>query len=50
MPAREVLETAYAAVAYECAEAEGKARQLHPFDPEHFRLTEEGFRHAVELK
>lgn len=30
--------------------AEGKARQLHPFDPEHFRLTEEGFRHAVELK
>ena len=34
----------YAAVAYECAEAEGKARQLHPFDPERFRLTEKGFR------
>ena len=36
----------YAAVAYECAEAEESKEETtpHPFDPERFRLTEEGFR------
>jgi hypothetical protein len=38
----------YAAVAYECAEAEEKNEEdvLDTFDPERFRLTEEGFRLA----
>ena len=38
----------YAAVAYECAEAEENNEEtaLDPFDPERFRLTEEGFRLA----
>ena len=38
----------YAAVAYECAVAEENKgeTELDPFDPERFRLTEEGFRLA----